>query len=210
MGDSGVRPILGKGDAVAPRFPIRHDQGATFFLPLRIANRAAGIVGVTAGVNPTVTTDVPHGLAPGDVVVVSEVVGAAGINNADAAPEWVVATVPTTTTLTLTAPAPGVYVSGGVLAVPQDLSGYVARMQVRVTHDAPAVVLEATLANGRVSLGTPPGGTVPNQVSISVPAAVTAALTPNSYRYDVELESPGGFVLRVMEGPFTVRPEVTR
>lgn len=69
------------------------------------------ITGVSNTVNPTVTTAAAHGLAIGNVAAIANVNGAAGVNG-----NFVVASVPTATTFTITAAAPGVYTSGGVVA----------------------------------------------------------------------------------------------
>lgn len=68
------------------------------------------ISGVTNVANPTITTVGAHGLAVGDRVAISGVVGATGVNG-----NFDVATVPTSTTFTITASAPGAYTSGGRL-----------------------------------------------------------------------------------------------
>ncbi len=79
------------------------------------AGPAAGawvITGVTNTVNPTITTSVAHGLNVGQKVAIFGVGGAVGVNGI-----FDVATVPTTTTFTVTlASAPGVYTSGGFIA----------------------------------------------------------------------------------------------
>jgi len=46
-------------------------------------------------------------------------------------------------------------------------------------------------------------------LSISLTANQTAALDPERYVYDVEIESAAGVVTRVIEGIITVRPEVS-
>ena len=78
------------------------------------AGPAAGawvVTGVTNTANPTITTSAAHGLAVGDLVAIFDVGGATGVNG-----NFTVASVPTTTTFTITASAPGVYTSGGFIA----------------------------------------------------------------------------------------------
>ena len=78
------------------------------------AGPAAGawvVTGVTNAVNPTITTSAAHGLVVGEVVNIFSVGGATGVNGS-----FTVATVPTSTTFTITATAPGVYTSGGFIA----------------------------------------------------------------------------------------------
>ncbi len=77
-------------------------------------------------------------------------------------------------------------------------------MQVRETH---------TSSNTLVSLATGSGITLGNKagtIDILISAATTAAFTPNTYVYDLELVSANGSVTRMVEGSFTVTPEVTR
>lgn len=88
---------------------------------------------------------------------------------------------------------------------PINLTGYTARMQVRQSVKSTAVVLELTTTNGRVVLYPASG-----KIVLSLTATETAALPAKSCVYDLELVSAGGVVTRLVEGSFTVRPEVTR
>lgn len=72
------------------------------------APSALTISAVTNTTNPTITTTTAHGLYAGQVVDITSVLGATGIDG-----WWVVQSVPLTTTFTIAAPAPGVYTSGG-------------------------------------------------------------------------------------------------
>lgn len=84
-----------------------------YLIDLDQAGPAAGawvITAVTNAVNPTITTQVAHGLVVGDRVAISGVVGAVGVNG-----NFDVLAVPTSTTFTVTAAAPGAYTSGGRL-----------------------------------------------------------------------------------------------
>jgi hypothetical protein len=93
----------------------------------------------------------------------------------------------------------------GEPATPADLTGYTARMQVRETVDAEAVLLELTTENGRIAI-EPLAGAITLQLS----ATETAALAWRSGVYDLELVSAGGVVRRLAHGNVAVRPEVTR
>jgi hypothetical protein len=53
-------------------------------------------------------------------------------------------------------------------------------------------------------------GTANGEVTLSVSATNTAALTPGRYVYDVIITSPTSVVTRVVEGIVTVLPSVTR
>jgi hypothetical protein len=89
---------------------------------------------------------------------------------------------------------------------PISVAGYTARMQVREKSSSTTVVLLLTTENGGIELN-PTAGTV---LIIGTPAQ-TAALTPTSYAYDLELEETAtGIVTKIIQGNLTVRPEVTR
>jgi len=96
-----------------------------------------------------------------------------------------------------------------------DLRGYSARMQVR---EAPAASLlvefnSALTANGFILLS----GAAENRedgangnLHIYMSAANTAALPRFRGRYDLELADATGYTIRLLEGQFTVEPEITR
>lgn len=87
---------------------------------------------------------------------------------------------------------------------PVDLSGYSARMQLRLKVNS-AVVLELTTDNGRITLGGSSG-----VITISVSASDMESLSPGTYSYDLEFVSPSGDVNRLLMGNFVVRSEVTK
>jgi len=86
---------------------------------------------------------------------------------------------------------------------PVDLDGYTAKMQVRSGSPAASPVLELTSGSG-ITLGSA------GEISITVPAATTAALDPEIYIYSLELTSSGGEVTTLIAGQLTVTQEVTR
>lgn len=85
---------------------------------------------------------------------------------------------------------------------PIDLTGYTVRMQVRRTalHPQPVLVISPYLTLGGEA------GTITG----AVPAEVMASLPAGEYRYDLEVESGGGEVRRLLKGAFIVDPEVSR
>lgn len=90
---------------------------------------------------------------------------------------------------------------------PEDLTDVLARMQVRKTHRSEEVLLSLDSdAIGGITLDVPTG-----TISVVASATQTAAL-PGRLRgvYDLELEFPGGRVVRLLQGRVTVDPEVTR
>lgn len=90
-------------------------------------------------------------------------------------------------------------------AAPVNLTGYTARMQIRQSVDASAVMLELTTANGGITLGGAAG-----TIDLLATAAQTAALRAGRAHYDLELVSAGGVVKRLTYGTVTISPEVTR
>jgi len=88
-----------------------------------------------------------------------------------------------------------------------NLTGYTARMHVRDAVDSTTTQLE-------LSTTSPPGGIAlggsAGTITLTVSAAVTAALTPGNYVYDLELVSSGGVVTRLVEGDLEIVAEVTR
>lgn len=87
-----------------------------------------------------------------------------------------------------------------------DLSGYTARMQVRRTIDSATFLLELTTENGALTIN--PAEAI-NEIFIDVSASVTASVSTSGV-YDMEIIDPSGIVSRILEGNFTVSPEVTR
>ena len=92
--------------------------------------------------------------------------------------------------------------SEGVLV---DLTGYVARMQIRPAICSETVIIELTTANGRITLGGSTGA-----ITLEIDAADTAAITQGVGFYDLELESSSGFVTAILAGAVTIEREVTR
>jgi tRNA threonylcarbamoyladenosine modification (KEOPS) complex Pcc1 subunit len=77
-------------------------------------------------------------------------------------------------------------------------------MQLRTSVQNESMVLELTTSNGRIALGG-----VAGTITLTITAADMATLLPLKYVYDLELIT-GTVVTRLVQGTFTVRPEVTR
>lgn len=91
-----------------------------------------------------------------------------------------------------------------------NLAGYKARMDIRyaLTKEADTV-LSMNNTNGRCTVR---GTGIDGIVDLFIQAADTAALTPGTYYYDLEIytgASNAGFVDRLIQGKFTVSAEVT-
>jgi hypothetical protein len=99
------------------------------------------------------------------------------------------------------------YVSGGELLYhpPVDLTGFTARMQIRDTVDATAILATLTTENGGITLGGTAG-----TIALLLTAAQTTLLTFTSAVYDLEIISAGGVVTRLLSGAVVLSKEVTR
>jgi len=86
-----------------------------------------------------------------------------------------------------------------------DLTGFTARMQIRRRVGADEVLAEATTENGYITLGGNEG-----TIEISIPASITKEFDFKRGVYDLELESSGGIVTRLIQGCVYVSREVTR
>jgi hypothetical protein len=87
-----------------------------------------------------------------------------------------------------------------------NLVGYQARMQVRRTVDAANYLVYLTSENNGLRVVP---GIYENQMQIFMSASVTASITQSGV-YDIEIISSEGVVSRVLQGSFTLIPEVTR
>jgi hypothetical protein len=88
-----------------------------------------------------------------------------------------------------------------------NLSGYTARMNVRTSRSGrvPANILILALTSGDgITLGGAAG-----TIRIDLSATQTSNISAGTYAYDLELESAGEEVTRLLSGTFTVSPEVT-
>jgi len=85
------------------------------------------------------------------------------------------------------------------------LTGYTADMQIRQTITSSTILYEASTGNGAIVMGGTAG-----TITLTIPAATTAAFTWNRGVYDLNLTSPGGVVTRLLQGYAIVSPEVTR
>ena len=84
------------------------------------------------------------------------------------------------------------------------LLNHTARMQVRRTVDSATPLITLTTENGRIFISGNEG-----LITLIISATDTAALTSSGV-YDLEIISASGLVSRVIQGTFTLSPEVTR
>jgi hypothetical protein len=83
-----------------------------------------------------------------------------------------------------------------------DYTNSTARMQVRPNVTSETVIIELTTENGRITL-------LNNTITLDITADDTEALPTGAYKYDLEIQT-GSEVIRLVQGSFTVSPEVTR
>ena len=91
-----------------------------------------------------------------------------------------------------------------------DLTGYDARLMARESYPGTAVALSMGTASGITLGGT--AGTVRLVQTATQTAALgsAAGYETAQYVYDLELQSAGGEVTRLLQGLLTVSPEATR
>jgi len=90
--------------------------------------------------------------------------------------------------------------------LPFDLTGYSARMQVRRTVDSSTPMVSLNSSSGGIQMQY---GGVENAMRIFMSDEQTSTITSDGV-YDLEIESSGGVVSRVLRGTFLLSPEVTR
>lgn len=89
-------------------------------------------------------------------------------------------------------------------STPVNIDGCKIYMQFRKQHSSPVVEMEASTEDGRITVAD---GTI----NIKVPASVTEDLKAQKGVYDLEVHYPdSGDVYRILEGAWTLSPEVTR
>ena len=85
-----------------------------------------------------------------------------------------------------------------------NLTGYTARLQARSDVDETETILSLTTGAG-ITLGGAAG-----TITLDQTATQTALLPKGEYVYDLELQSSGGVVTRLLQGELNISAEVTR
>lgn len=104
--------------------------------------------------------------------------------------------------------------TGGLVAdggTPINLTGYEVRMHVRKRTTSVDTLLDLSSdvlsdPDQHITITN----AVQGQIEIVIPAAETAAIDWTAGVYDLEIESTGGFVRRLLQGAVKVSKEVTR
>jgi len=87
-----------------------------------------------------------------------------------------------------------------------NLTGYPsAEMDLRRNQDDSSEVITLTTANSRIALGGSAG-----TITLEISATDTAALTVGDGVYDLELVDSSNRTLRIMEGTYSIRGNVSR
>jgi len=86
-----------------------------------------------------------------------------------------------------------------------DLTGYTARMQIRLKRTSATFLHELTTENGGITLGGAAG-----TIALLISATDTAAFTFTTAIYDLELITAGGIVTRLLQGSVTLSTEATK
>lgn len=89
---------------------------------------------------------------------------------------------------------------------PLDLTGYMVRMQIRESVDAPEPLVSLTSSPTGGIIVDGPAGTI----SISIDDGATSGWTWRYGVYSIEIESPAGKVKRILKGEVTLDREVVR
>lgn len=87
---------------------------------------------------------------------------------------------------------------------PVDLTGYSAKMQVRLGYQEPSAIITVSSDDGEIILGGSAG-----TIAITISAEKMTATTARVYVYDLRM-TVGDTVTRLIEGNFTVQASVTR
>lgn len=88
---------------------------------------------------------------------------------------------------------------------PMDLTGYKASMQLRTNVANTQAVDTLTNENERIVIVPEEG-----KITLFFPNSVTETYPAQSLVYDIEIESGGGEITRILQGKIKVSPEVTR
>jgi hypothetical protein len=96
---------------------------------------------------------------------------------------------------------PGQYIAGD----PHDLTGCIARMQVRPAVTSSVISVNATTENNMITLGGADG-----TVAVNVPDEETDKVNHKKGSYDLEVEFPDGRVARLLEGKTICSLNTTR
>lgn len=87
----------------------------------------------------------------------------------------------------------------------KNLSGYSARMQIRPTCNSSTLYVDATTANGMITILGSQG-----QVTVTLPGTTTDSYSWDSGVYDLEVDNAAGDIVRLVSGNASLSRQVTR
>lgn len=173
------------------------DQGADWYINF-IYNQPTQITNIV-GNGTSVTFTAVNAFA------VSQVVSIEGVIPSQYNLQNVVIASRTSSSFTVTNPATGTYISGGIAYVPVNLTGYTAELQLRSLPNDPTAALTLTTSSG-ITITALTG-----EIAIHATAAQTRAIDEGYYYYDLEItQTATGIVTRVAQGQILVSAEITR
>lgn len=89
--------------------------------------------------------------------------------------------------------------------VAKDLTGYTAKMEIRLGPGTPILATLATTPGTGIVITAATG-----VITLSMTATVSAALTFKKAKYSLKLTSSGGAVTTILQGDFEIYPRITQ
>jgi len=183
-------------------------QGSTFKEVIRWETSTKVYKSITAIAKsaPVVITAPSHGIPIGWRTKITNVAGMTQINSSDNYNQVTATTQDNVTINAINSLGYTDYTSGGVLEYnqPMDLTGMIARMQIRPTLTSSTVIDTYTTVSGNILIDN-----TLKTITILVPATTTASYTFPTAVYSLELEV-AGTVYQLITGTITLVQEVTR
>ena len=184
-------------------------EGTTFSEELRweSSNKTyVPITGITKSA-PIVITALNHEVPLNWRVKFTNILGMTDLNSADTYYQVSAKTTTTVTINSINSLGFKDYTSGGILEynTPIDLTGYTARMQIRLRAEDTAVIQELSTANGLIVINN-----VAKTITLNLSSAVTAGYDFSTAVYGLNLTSSGGQVIPWLTGMITLIKEVVR
>jgi hypothetical protein len=93
---------------------------------------------------------------------------------------------------------------GNPIVAAYDLSGALARLQIRQRAGSP-VLISATTQNGGILIDQPTG-----RITITFHSDATELLSMRRAKYDLEVQYPSGDTVRVIQGAVSISASITR
>ena len=186
------------------RWVIRVEQPKVVYVPITAIDKTA----------PVRLHAVAHGLTSGRRFLVTGAKGLTALNAKNSPPratDYHKASVVDADTIEVNntnAANAAAYTGGGMIQynAPLDMTGYEIRMQARASEKSDVIVFAASTTDGKIVMQ--PDGM---SAVLTLPDALTSAITASSAVYDVEFVAPDGSIPFVMpQAKITFEGEVTR